>query len=726
MALRQPGHVFNGRYEVVRFLGAGGFAAVYEARDQTINRPVALKVLNLAALSIDPAGQEVFIKRFHREAQVAASIRNSNAVSIFDFGTTSDTQEPFLVMELLIGHDLEAELTQNGPIAPPRAISLLMGSLAALGEAHSMGVVHKDLKPANLFLTDPGTRRETLKVVDFGIARIVDGGGTKAKFTGTGQILGTPQYLAPEYIESQSVTPALDVYQMALILCEMLTGRPVVDCENPLKAVMVHSAGNLPINDALRAMPFWDVIDKALSMDPAERYDNADTFAEALLERASEAAALNPTASGADWRRTLAPSSRRLLFNGPSSEPATPTPNDTASPPPPTLQPVATAPTEVLPTPQKAPTLIADSPPAPAPATAPKATRTPTVLGTAPAPQPSAPTPEPETAPKAAQEETAPKTKAPTAAHKSPTAVLAVDHAPAPAQEKASGGNRKLLAAGVAVILLLGAIAGIVLVTSGPSSVPPQNTAKAPSKADKGTVADNAKDARTDKGAAADKNAAQKATNGAATKANKGAKPPVANKDQDQPEQAPAPKATTSAIGRARTAAKRGNHKEALGLLKPMLAGETLTGEDRLQVLELMAFALLEAGDAAGDETQRHQDAVELLRELLKLNPDYTLPKDAPESMTAILDQARKEAQDPSPVEVSILTTPRNATVFVDNKPLPAPAIVRFDSKDADPIKITVRARHHDSRTLKIKPSAGTVRVALKRKPRSMSIVETP
>jgi eukaryotic-like serine/threonine-protein kinase len=275
------GTVIAGRYKIIDVVGEGGFATVYRAEQMEIHREVALKLLNPAA---DMRTQQAFQERFRREARTAARIDHPNVVTVFDFGIAEEFGRPFMAMELLQGHDLEVELQDNGPMDAQRLVPLFAEALEALGDAHKQGIIHKDLKPSNLFLTNPGSRRETLKILDFGIARLADVQAGKGKLTGTGQILGTPQYLAPEYIQHQTATPALDVYQMALILVETLTGAPVVDYDNPYQCLMVHGSGKLEVPRSLVTGPLGPVLLQALELDYTARYPNATAFQEALAD----------------------------------------------------------------------------------------------------------------------------------------------------------------------------------------------------------------------------------------------------------------------------------------------------------------------------------------------------------------------------------------------------------------------------------------------------------
>lgn len=268
------GTVIEGRYEVLSVLGTGGFATVYRARQLRINQDIALKVMDNQR-GVDPTYQE----RFFREAQIAAKIHHNNVVKVFDYGMIGQVQQPYIAMELLQGHDLCHELEHHGPLSPRRTFRLFRPVLDALGVGHQMGIVHKDLKPENLFMTDIGTPRECMKILDFGVARIES--ARMAKLTGAGQLLGTPQYLAPEYIREQIVSPAIDVYQIALIMSEALTGITAV-ASDPFAAMMQHCEGKLRIADFLLEGEIGNVFYKAVAINPKERYANADEFGQAL------------------------------------------------------------------------------------------------------------------------------------------------------------------------------------------------------------------------------------------------------------------------------------------------------------------------------------------------------------------------------------------------------------------------------------------------------------
>ena len=153
-------------------------------------------------------------------------------------GVIDVRETPYMVMELLEGWDLEQHMRRHGPMDATRLLPLFIQALEGLGCAHEAGIVHKDLKPSNLFLKHPEKRHEQLSILDFGVARQV--GTDTSRLTRTDSAFGTPHYMAPEYSTNQITTPALDVYQMGLILVECLTARPVIMHEDPVAALLLH------------------------------------------------------------------------------------------------------------------------------------------------------------------------------------------------------------------------------------------------------------------------------------------------------------------------------------------------------------------------------------------------------------------------------------------------------------------------------------------------------
>jgi eukaryotic-like serine/threonine-protein kinase len=204
-----------GQYVVRRRLGSGAMGTVYLADQITIGRPAAIKVLH-PHLSRDP----VTAARFGVEARAASQLAHPNIVTIYNHGAMADGTL-FLAMEYLAGRSLEQEAA-GGPLPVARAAAIAAQIAAALGEAHRKGVVHRDVKPSNVMLTVRGEATDVVKVLDFGVAQI-DGGG---RMTATGFVCGTPRYMSPEQLRSKKLDGRSDLYSLACVLFELVTGRP--------------------------------------------------------------------------------------------------------------------------------------------------------------------------------------------------------------------------------------------------------------------------------------------------------------------------------------------------------------------------------------------------------------------------------------------------------------------------------------------------------------------
>ncbi len=221
------------RYEVQRKLARGGMAEVFVGQDQSLDRPVAIKVM-FPEFAADTA----FVERFRREAQAAANLTHPNIVAVYDWGPIDTTY--FMVMEYVSGRTLAEIIRDSAPINPERAADLAAGVASALGFAHRNGVVHRDIKPANVIIDDAGE----VKVADFGIARAVSGGA--GDLTQTGTVMGTATYFSPEQAQGQDVDPRSDLYSLGVVLYEMITGRPPFTGDSPVSIAYKHVQEPVP------------------------------------------------------------------------------------------------------------------------------------------------------------------------------------------------------------------------------------------------------------------------------------------------------------------------------------------------------------------------------------------------------------------------------------------------------------------------------------------------
>jgi eukaryotic-like serine/threonine-protein kinase len=233
------GSTLDDKYRLEERLGEGGMGTVYRATHLLIERNVAIKVLSPRFVTDDAARE-----RFRREARAAGRLQHTNAVTVTDFGETREGLV-YLVMELLEGKSLREVLAHDAPLDPARAVSLMLQISAAVEAAHEAGIIHRDLKPGNIFLVQRPDSPYIVKVLDFGIAKIVADDGefnVADTLTGTGVMIGTPRYMSPEQCDGAPLTPASDVYSLGVILYEMLTGQTPFTGVSPLALALKHSS----------------------------------------------------------------------------------------------------------------------------------------------------------------------------------------------------------------------------------------------------------------------------------------------------------------------------------------------------------------------------------------------------------------------------------------------------------------------------------------------------
>jgi serine/threonine-protein kinase len=301
------GSTIAGKFQIEALLGAGAMGRVFRARQLTLDKPVAIKVLN-ASLAADPT----FVARFAREARAAARLDHPNSIRVFDFGREPDGLF-YIAMELVAGNDLATEMDERGPMPVDRIADILGQILAALSVAHEMGVLHRDLKPANVLILrrkdDEGRPIDVAKVCDFGIAKIVDSSSEAgAERAGThpltaGLVVGTPEYMAPEQARGAPVDARADLYAVGIMLYQMLTARVPFACDTPLGTVIKHVTERPARPSAIRpdVDPTLEAIClRALEKNPVDRFQTASEMRLALLEAARRPSAAGlPTADAA-------------------------------------------------------------------------------------------------------------------------------------------------------------------------------------------------------------------------------------------------------------------------------------------------------------------------------------------------------------------------------------------------------------------------------------------
>ncbi|MEV4461221.1 serine/threonine-protein kinase, partial [Microbispora sp. NPDC049633] len=248
--------VLGGRYRLTSPIAAGGMGEVWRADDELLGREVAIKLLGRHV-----ADDATFRDRFRSEARITAALTDPGIAQVFDYGETDGLA--YLVMELVRGEPLSAILARNGALGPEVTLDVVQQAARGLYAAHRAGVIHRDVKPGNLLVTEDGQ----VKITDFGIARALEA----APLTATGLILGTAQYVSPEQASGTALTPASDVYSLGVVAYECLTGRPPFTAETPVALALRHLNDTPPPLPGTVPAPVAALVMAMLAKDPAAR-----------------------------------------------------------------------------------------------------------------------------------------------------------------------------------------------------------------------------------------------------------------------------------------------------------------------------------------------------------------------------------------------------------------------------------------------------------------------
>ena len=276
--------VLGGQFRILQKIGSGGMGSVYKALQPSMNRLVAVKILHPKL-----ANRKDLVSRFRREASAMSHLAHPNTVKVFNYGELEDGSL-YIAMEFLAGRSLHQTVRKQGPLPVQRALSILIQVCGALEEAHRKGIVHRDLKPENIFLcTDPSGQGDYAKVLDFGLAKVTEREMNPGSIvlTQEGMVFGTPEFMSPEQAQGKLLDPRSDIYSLAVILYEALTGKLPFHAKTPMEYIQHHVATRpIDLNKRVPGLVFprqlEAVIAKCLQKKPDARYQTASEFADAL------------------------------------------------------------------------------------------------------------------------------------------------------------------------------------------------------------------------------------------------------------------------------------------------------------------------------------------------------------------------------------------------------------------------------------------------------------
>jgi eukaryotic-like serine/threonine-protein kinase len=322
--------ILNGQFQILQKIGSGGMGAVYKALQPEMNRMVGVKILHPKL-----ANRKDLVSRFRREARAMSQLTHPNTVKVFMFGELDDGSL-YIIMEFLEGRNLNQTVRAEGPFQMERALPVLISACGALDEAHKAGIIHRDLKPENIFLVQSGGLRDFPKLLDFGLAKVGERQMRPGSviLTQEGMVFGTPEFMSPEQAQGKPLTPASDIYSLATILYEVLTGKLPFDAKSAMDYIQLHVTGKpIPLNQRVPGRTFppllEQVIDRALAKRPEDRYSTAADFGAALQYVLQGATQLPPQLANV---RVLEPPTAPMAFTpGPGGAHAQTTPQPAAA-----------------------------------------------------------------------------------------------------------------------------------------------------------------------------------------------------------------------------------------------------------------------------------------------------------------------------------------------------------------------------------------------------------
>ncbi len=271
------GKVIGGHYKIIDVIGDGGMSRVYLALHMLLDRPVAVKYIHHKFVYDLPS-----VKRFQQEAKAATALKHPNICAVNEFGIDGEGRS-YLVMDYIQGTSLSKLLDEKQKLPIEQAINLIVQVSHGLEHAHNKGVIHRDIKPGNIIIVkDNGD--ESVKLVDFGIAKLIRDDDSGPNLTKTGEIFGTPSYMSPEQCLGKNIDTRSDIYSLGCVLHELVTGKPPFTGDGPLEVLMAHVNDEAPLLPVTLAQAgLRDVVAQALRKDPAQRYHTVKEFREDLI-----------------------------------------------------------------------------------------------------------------------------------------------------------------------------------------------------------------------------------------------------------------------------------------------------------------------------------------------------------------------------------------------------------------------------------------------------------
>ena len=259
------GKIIDSRYEILARIGEGGMGVVYKARQTSIDRVIAIKVLNAQV-----AGDQQWVQRFNNEARACARLQHPNTIRMFDFGQAPDGRL-YMTMEFLDGVSLRDAISK-GALSPQRVVKILIQCCASLAEAHSIGIIHRDIKPDNVFLLNMAGTPDFVKLLDFSVAKLLEGDRMK---TQAGVVFGTPQYMSPEQGRGLPLDARSDLYALGILAFEMLTANVPFNDDNPMTVIQMHLQAAVPPLPQSIPYSVQQIVRRALEKDPSRRYQSS-------------------------------------------------------------------------------------------------------------------------------------------------------------------------------------------------------------------------------------------------------------------------------------------------------------------------------------------------------------------------------------------------------------------------------------------------------------------